>query len=107
MSAGFNPYKYTTTKEVKNHLKEDLNRMIYSICTVGYVCQEQYERLDSYLCENYVSMIIEILSDETECNIWYAFSKHSCSFVFYDTDKIDNELAKKKADEVQFYLYKR
>lgn len=97
-------YNYNTEQEIITHLGNDLIRMKYSIIQNGYVCQEQYEKLDAYLCEDYAHNIVNILKEETDRDIWYAYSSSSF-FVFFDKERIKEEYAKERANEFRDYLY--
>ena len=102
-----NPYNYETEEEIEEHLGLDLVDMVICLERYGYVVQEQFKKLDVYLCENYASTIMNILDKRMiNTNILYGFSKRNCCFVFYDTNRYQMDEAVAKADIFFDKLYR-
>ena len=105
MSSSFNPYNYDTKEQVEDHLGIDLMDMLICIEKNGYIIQEQFEKLDAYLCESYANMIIDILSDRTGKNIFYVFVTPCCFYSFFDTEMVDRDYVEEKTREFAHKRY--
>lgn len=98
-------YKFESKEELEKYFEMDLYRLEYSIERFGYVCQDQYEKLNTYVCENNCSMIMSLLTDKTGREVYYSFTgNRSNIFVFFDKESMTSSEAEAEADAFAEYL---
>lgn len=106
MVSYYNCYQYKTDEELIEHLGVDLIDIMIQIEQDRYVTQEQFKKLDAYLCESYASDIVRILNERmAHIDVFYGFSTPHCFYVFYDTDRITYEEALEKAENFAIEMY--
>lgn len=100
MSSGTHFYNFANQEELKKYLGDDLRRMAYLILSQGIVCEEQCEKLTSYLIEEYgSSMLMHVLSEETNRNIIPDYDQYVHLYFLYDYENLSREEAFQKCSQ--------
>lgn len=91
-------------EKLEDYLGTDLERICCEVMMYGVVFESQFDHLNSMVCKQNVTSIVNLISKKTKLDVWYGYDSETCNFFFFDKDVMTENEGRVKSVTYQNYL---